>query len=65
MKNKIINIAKPFFDNKESNSITKVLKSGWITSGKITIKLEKLVSKNFKTKYVIATNSATSAIFAS
>ena len=65
MKKKIINIAKPFFDNKESNSITKVLKSGWITSGKITIKLEKLVSKNFKTKYVVATNSASSAIFAS
>ena len=65
MKNKIINIAKPFFDHKESNSILKVLKSGWITSGKITIKLEKLISKNFRTKYVVATNSCTSGILAS
>lgn len=65
MKNKIINIAKPFFDKNESNLINEVLKSGWITSGKITIRLERLISKTFKTKYVIATNSCTSGILAS
>ena len=65
MKNKIINIAKPLFDKKESNLIREVLKSGWITSGKITIKLEKLISRTFKAKYVLAINSCTSGILAS
>lgn len=62
---KIYNLSKPYLSNSEIIQVTKVLKSGWITSGPVTIKLEKIIKKKINTRNVIAVNSATSGIFAS
>ena len=62
---KIYSLSKPYLSNSEIIQVTKVLKSGWITSGPVTIKLEKIIKKKINTRNVIAVNSATSGIFAS
>tara|TARA_E500000178_G_C17038979_1_gene765414 strand:- start:9912 stop:11063 length:1152 start_codon:yes stop_codon:yes gene_type:complete len=62
MKN--IKLSEPLIDNFEIDAITKVMKSGWLTSGKITQIFEKKVSKYLKVKRVLAVNSCTNGIFA-
>ncbi len=59
------NLSKPYLSNNEINQVSKVLKSGWITSGPATIKLEKIIKNKINSKNIIAVNSATSGIFAS
>ena len=61
--NKIYKISTPNMSSKEINEVTKVLKSGWLTSGPKTKKLEKIIENKIKTKNTIAVNSATSGIF--
>ena len=61
---KIYNLSNPYLSNCEIIQVSKVLKSGWITSGPVTIKLEKIIKKKINTRNVIAVNSATSGIFA-
>ena len=56
-------VSVPIISNKEIQEVTKVLKSGWLTSGPKTKKLEEIIKKKIKTKNVIAVNSATSGIF--
>ncbi len=63
MKN--IKLSEPCIDRNEINSVIKVLKSGWLTSGKITQLFEKKTSKYLKSKNIIAANSCTNGIFAS
>ncbi len=60
---KIYKLSEPYIDNKEIRNVVKVLKSGWLTSGPLTLKLEAQIRKKIKTKNVIAVNSATSGIF--
>ena len=60
-----IKLSEPSIDKNEINSVIKVLKSGWLTSGKITQLFEKKTSKYLKSKNIIAVNSCTSGIFAS
>ena len=56
----------PIFDKSDINSISQAIKSTWIsTKGKKTIIFENLLGKYFKTKYAVATNSGTSALFLS
>ena len=62
---KKIVFSRPFLNNKEILSVNKVLRSGWITSGKLTKKFEGLVQKKIQCKYALAVNSCTSGIFAS
>ena len=47
---KIIKLSEPLIDKKEISAITKVLKSGWLTSGKVTQSFEKLTSKYLNSK---------------
>ena len=54
---KIIKLSEPLIDNKEINAVTKVLKSGWLTSGKITKIFEEKISNYLNVKNVIAANS--------
>ncbi len=61
--NKTYPISKPLISNKEILAVKKVLRSGWITSGPITLKLEKKIMQKIKVKHVISVNSATSGIF--
>ena len=57
-----INLSECYTNNDEVRSITKVLKSGWLTSGKLTEKFENISKKKLKCKYAIATNSCTNGI---
>ena len=56
-------VSVPFISSKEVQEVTKVLRSGWLTSGPKTKILEEIIKKKIKTKNVIAVNSATSGIF--
>jgi UDP-4-amino-4-deoxy-L-arabinose-oxoglutarate aminotransferase len=60
-----IKVACPNFSNEEINEIKKTLKTSWVAPGPQTKKLELLIKKKIKTKYVIAVNSCTSGIAAS
>jgi dTDP-4-amino-4,6-dideoxygalactose transaminase len=62
MKN--IKLSEPSINANEIRSVTKVLKSGWLTSGKVTQSFEKLTSKYLNSKNVIACNSCTNGILA-
>ena len=59
------NVSLPNISHQEIKGVTKVLKSGWITSGPKTAELEDLIKDKIKTRNVIALNSATSGIFIS
>ena len=61
---KIIKLSEPLIDKKEISAVTKVLKSGWLTSGKLTQLFESNVSNFLKSKNVIATNSCTNGLYA-
>ena len=60
MKN--IDIYKPNFDNKEYIETLKILKSGWISTGKVTEKFEKKLQAVINSKNILAVNSCTSGI---
>ena len=59
---KQINLSETFTDQKEIKSISNVINSGWLTSGKITKTFEKKISNYLKSKHVIAVNSCTNGI---
>jgi len=61
--NKIYKISTPIISGKEIKEVTKVLKSGWLTSGPKTKEMEEIIKNKIKTKNTIAVNSATSGIF--
>lgn len=61
---KEIKISETYTNNKEVNAVTKVIKSGWLTSGQITNYFENKVAKYLNSKNVIAVNSCTNGIFA-
>jgi dTDP-4-amino-4,6-dideoxygalactose transaminase len=60
-----IQVARPVFSNHEINEIKKTFKTGWVTPGPQTEKLELIIKKKLKAKYAIAVNSCTSGIAAS
>ena len=69
-KKKIFNVVKrktglhePSFDSSDIKEVTKCIKSTFVsTYGKYVLNFEKSLSKYTKSKYVIATNSGTSAL---
>jgi perosamine synthetase len=63
MKKKIY-LMRPTIDEKEINAIKNVFKSKFLTEGKITAKFESVISNYVKSKYAIATTSATTALHA-
>jgi len=52
----------PDITNKEILAVSKVLKSGWLTTGLVTQKFEKEFAKYIGTKYAVALNSCTAAL---
>ena len=54
-------MAKPVFEEDESNGIMKVVSSGWLGQGKVTEEFENALSNYFSSK-VIAVNNGSSAI---
>ena len=59
----MINLSKQSIASREKKIFSKVLQSGKITRGKYIEEFEKKVCKYTKSKYAVAVNSASSALF--
>ncbi len=59
---KLINTFEPYLGSEEINSVQKVIKSGWLTSGQVTSKFEKKIKEYLKCNNALAVNSCTSGI---
>lgn len=59
---KKIEIYRPSFNIEENKATLKILKSGWISRGKITEKFEKKLESKIKSKNILTVNSCTSGI---
>jgi len=62
MHEKIIPYSRQNIDYRDINSVQKVLKSDYLTTGPKIKNFEKLINKYCKCKYSVAVNSATSAL---
>lgn len=61
-ENKMISLARPFFDNDEIQEVQKVLDSGWVSQGPKVKEFEEKVSKFIGVKYAIAVTNCTCAL---
>jgi perosamine synthetase len=55
-------VAKPFIDQNEARAVFSTIRSGWISSGKVTKKFEKKFAKYVGAKFAIAVNNGTAAL---
>ena len=62
MSKDYIKFSKPLFGYEERNAVNKVLKSGWLTTGSITLNFENKFKGYKKSKYALALNSCTAAL---
>ncbi len=62
--NKKYLLSKPLIGIEEINNVKKVLKSGWLSYGKYSQKLEEIFKNKIKSNYAISVNSCTSGIHA-
>lgn len=62
---KKIKLSEPLINYKEFSNIKNVLKSGWLTTGGVTLKLENNVKKLFKVDHALAVNSCTNGLHVS
>ena len=60
---KFIKQIEPYFDIQELKSVSKTLKSTFITEGSETLKFERLISKKVGTKYVVALGNWTLGLY--
>jgi dTDP-4-amino-4,6-dideoxygalactose transaminase len=60
-----IEFAPPYISDDEMKAVTKVLKSGWLSIGQATKEFEERFSVYVGSKYAVAVNSCTSALFLS
>ena len=58
----MIPYGRQLIDNNDINSVKKILKSNWLTTGPTVQKFEENLSKVINSKYVSVVNSATSAL---
>jgi perosamine synthetase len=58
-----IPITKPYLYRQEEELVLEVLRSGWLTQGEQTTKFEQMVADYVGTKYAVACNSCTTALF--
>ncbi len=58
----MIHYSQQAIDNSDINEVTKILRSDYITTGPTVPLFEKAISKKVKSKFAVATNSATSAL---
>lgn len=59
-----ISLSTPYLDDKETEAIKAVLKSGWLTEGPKNKEFEEKFAKFIGTKHAITLNSCASALFA-
>jgi len=62
MRKKFLPFTLPDITKKEISAVSKVLKSGWLTTGLVTQKFEKNFAKFIGVKYAVAVNSGTAAL---
>lgn len=55
-------ITAPIFDDEELELVSECLKSGWVTQGELTIRLETLIANYHQVRHAIATTSCTAAL---
>jgi len=58
----MINVFKPFIDEREVNAVGEVLRSGWLGLGPKTAEFEKAFSAYTGALYTVAVNSCTAAL---
>ena len=58
----VLPYSKQFIDKKDIVSVSKTLKSNFITTGPEIEKFENLIKKKVKSNYATVVNSATSAL---
>lgn len=59
---KTIPFFAPSFSEEEEQAVVRILKSGWLTTGKETLNFEEEFAKFVDSKYAIAVNSASSGL---
>lgn len=57
-----IPLCKPYYDEKEVEAVTEVIKSGMVASGRIADEFDEALAAYCGTKYAISVNSCTSAL---
>lgn len=62
MAENFIPFAIPQIGQEEEKAVLNVLKSGWLTTGKIALEFEKEFAKKLNVPYALAVNSATSGL---
>lgn len=62
MKENYIPFSVPEIGKEEEEAVLKVLKSGWLTTGKIALEFENEFAKKLNVKHALAVNSATSGL---
>jgi len=62
MSKKKIKLIEPVVGREEIRNVTKVLRSGWLTEGKITQQFEDKIKEYIGVKYAVATTSCTTAL---
>lgn len=63
VRKKMLQFSPPYITGDEIKAVRKVLKSGWITTGKINSIFEKMLSDYLGTERTITLNSATAGLF--
>lgn len=59
---KQIPFARPFTTKREIKYVSKAIRSGWLTTGKVTAQFETEFAKTVGAKYALAVNSATAGL---
>lgn len=62
MGKKFLPFALPSIGEEEVKEVRKVLKSGWLTTGKVTERFEELFKEYIGCKFAVATSSCTAAL---
>jgi len=62
MKRKKIKLIEPVVGKEEIRNVGKILRSGWLTEGKITQQFEDKIKQYIGVKYAVATTSCTTAL---
>lgn len=60
--NRIIQIAEPYFDDAELDTIRKPILNKWVTQGKFVKEFENTFAKKHKVKYAVAVSNCTTAL---
>lgn len=62
-KNKFLSFSPPSIIDEDIEEVCRVLKSGWLTTGKYTREFEKSISQYCGTEQTVCMNSATNCLF--